>query len=136
MKQHIIFDFDDTVSSAYELNQQLFVETVLPYKQSVDENYLRKLHYANRGTSMLMQFDEVVKKFGIKVSAERLVKENEDLHKESANKVKIFSGFTNVVKHFKKHGKIISICTNRARGSLEIILKRNKVIKYLDNIIA
>lgn len=136
MKKHIIFDFDDTVSSAYEHNQQLFVDTFLPYKPDIDQDFVRKVHFSKRGTSMDVQFREVVNKFGLKVSVDKLVRENELLHQKRANNIKIFDGFEELLKHFKKLGKVVSICTNRETGSLNKILKRNNMAKYFDNVIS
>ena len=120
MKKHIVFDFDDTISSAYELNQQLFVDTFLPYKPDIDQDYLRNFHFAKRGTSMVSQFEEVIEKYGIKVLAEKLVEENEQLHQKRAVEVKIFDGFVEILHHLKRLDKVVSICTNRARGSLKL----------------
>ena len=136
MKKHIIFDFDDTISSAYEHNQQLFVNTFLPYKPDIDQDFVRMVHYSNRGTAMDLQFEEVIKKFDLKVSTEQLVKENEVLHQKKANEVKVFDNFEDILKHFKKLGKVISLCTNRAEGSLHIILNKNRIGQYFDNVIS
>jgi len=136
MKRHIIFDFDDTISSAYEHNQQLFVDTFLQYKPDIDQEYVRMVHYKNRGKAMIPQFEEVIGKFGLKVSSEQLEKENEEIHRKHADEVKIFSGFEDILKHLKRLGKIVSICTNRAEGSLRLILTNNNLGQYFDNIVS
>jgi len=136
MKKHIIFDFDDTISSAYEHNQQLFVDTFLKHKSDIDQDYVRKVHFVNRGTSMELQFNEVIKKFDMKISSQQLVEENEKLHRQKAGEITIFAGFEDILKHFEKLGKIISLCTNRAEGSLKIILKNNNMEKYFDNVVS
>lgn len=136
MKKHIIFDFDDTISSAYEHNQQLFVDTFLPYKSDIDQDYVRKVHFVGRGTSMNLQFEEVINKFGLNVTVEQLVNENELIHQEKAADVKLYDGFEDVLKHFKKMGKIISLCTNRAEISCRMILEKNNLIAYFDNVIS
>lgn len=136
MKKHIIFDFDDTISSAYDLNQQLFVDTFLPYMSEIDQDYLRNFHFAKRGTSMISQFEGIVEKYKINVSSEQLVEENEQLHQKRAAEVKIFNGFLEILQHLKRLDKKVSICTNRAKGSLEIILKKNQIYKYLDNVVS
>jgi len=41
-----------------------------------------------------------------------------------------------MLKHFKKRGKIISICSNRDTGSLDIILTHHNLKSYFDNIIS
>ena len=136
MKKHIIFDFDDTISSAYEHNQQLFVDTFLPYKPDIDQDYVRKVHFVGRGTSMNLQFAEVINKFGLNVSIEQLVDENEKIHQVRSNEVKIFGGFDDILKHFKKLNKVISLCTNRAEASCRMILENNNLVDYFDNIIS
>ena len=136
MKKHIVFDFDDTITSAYELNQKLFVDTFTSYQSDVDKDFLRKLHFDRRGTSISLQFQEAIDKFGLQVKVEQLVKENELLHQKSAEIVNIFDGIGDLFKHFKSRKKVVSICTNRARGSLEIILKKHGLYQYLDNIIS
>ena len=136
MKKHIIFDFDDTISSAYEHNQQLFVDTFLAHWPDIDQDYVRKVHFTSRGKPMEIQFQEVIDKFSLDCEANRLVDENEVMHQEKAGDIKIFAGFEDILRHFKKLGKILSLCTNRAEGSLKIILKNNKAEKYFDNIIS
>lgn len=136
MKKHIIFDFDDTISSSYEHNQQLFVETFLPYKPDIDQDFVRKVHLVNRGTSMDKIFAEVVNKFKLKVAVAKLVEENELMHQKKANSVKLFDGFEDILRHFKKLGKIVSLCTNRGEGSLRLILTRHKLENYFDNIVS
>lgn len=136
MKKHIVFDFDDTISSAYSHNQQLFLETFLKHYPDIDQDFVRQVHYTSRGKSMDLQFLEVIKKFKLKVKLEDLVEENELLHQKLAIEVKIFDGFIDIVKHFKSLGKTISVCSNRARGSMEIILKANGLMEYLDNVVS
>lgn len=48
----------------------------------------------------------------------------------------MYEGFEDILKHFKKLGKTISLCTNRAKGSLKLILERNKLTQYFDNVIS
>lgn len=136
MKKHIIFDFDDTISSSYEHNQQLFVDTFLPYKPDIDQDYVRKVHFVNRGRSMEEQFDDVIRKFKLNVPAKQLVEENELLHQKKANEIKTFDEIEDILKHFRRLGKTISLCTNRAEGSLRIILENNKLTQYFSNIIS
>lgn len=136
MKKHIIFDFDDTISSSYELNQQLFVDTFLPHKPDIDQDYLRKLHFEKKGTSMIDQIQEVRDKYNLKPNVETIMKENEILHQQRSVEATIFDGVENLLVHFKKRQKIISLCTNRAYESLILILRKNNLEKYFDNIVS
>lgn len=136
MKRHVIFDFDDTISSGYEHNQQLFVDTFLPHKPDIDQEYVRMVHYSSRGRSMDEQFKNVIDKFHLKVSVEQLAAENEELHKQNASEMKMFPGLEDLFKHFKSMGMIVSLCTNRAKGSLELILTKNKMLHHFDNVIS
>lgn len=136
MKKHIIFDFDDTISSSCEHNQKLFAESILVHKANCDRDYLNDLHYRSRGKDMWTQFDEVIKKYSLPLKAEQLVKENELLHQKQADKVRIFVGFEELLKKLKSSGKVISLCTNRNKKSLDLILKKNKIHRYFDNIVS
>lgn len=136
MKKHIIFDFDDTLSPSYEINQQLFVDTFTPFYPDIDQDYLRKFHYERRGSGMLEQFQDIIDKFQINMTASELMEYNKKVHRENAHKIGIFDGVEAMLKHFKKRGKIISICSNRDTESLNIILRQNNLIKYFDNIIS
>lgn len=136
MKKHIIFDFDDTISSSYELNRELFIETITTYKPEADRDFVRSLHYEMKGCSMEAIFEIAIKKFKIPKSALELTHENELLHQRKAIEVTIFPGIKKLVSHMKKQGKIVSICTNRAHGSLMEILKKNDLLDYFDNIIS
>ena len=136
MKKHIIFDFDDTVCSSYEHNQQLFVDTFLPYKSEIDEEFVRLVHYKNRGRPMKLQFKRVIDKYKLKADVQELVEKNEILHGESADKMIIFNGFGETIKHLKRIGKIVSLCTNRDKTSLEIVLKNNHLLNYFDEVVS
>ena len=136
MKRHIIFDFDDTLSPSYELNQQLFVDTFTPFFPQIDQDYLRKFHYERRGTGMLEQFQDIVDKFSLDKSAKDLMQYNQKIHKTSAPKMNIFEGVENMLKHFKNRGKILSICSNRDTKSLNIVLKKHKIDSYFQNTIS
>lgn len=135
-KRHIIFDVDDTISSSYELNQQLFVDTFTPYYPNIDQDYLRKLHFERKGTAMIDQFQEVVNKFDLDKTPKELMEYNSKIHKESAPKMTIFEGVEKILKHFKSRGKIISICSNRDIESLNIILEKHNIKNYFDNTIS
>ena len=113
MKKHIIFDFDDTLTPSYERNQQLFVETFIKYYPNIDQDYLRKFHFERKGTALIDQFTDVVAKFNLDKSPKFLMNDNEKTHQERAGEMEIFEGVPEMLKHFKKRNKIISICSNR-----------------------
>lgn len=136
MKKHIIFDFDDTISSSYDLNQQLFYETFLPYSKNLDEDYIRNYHKATRGVSMHDLFEHVAKKYNINKPIEELVRENKNLHKKHSGDMTIFDGVEELLRFFKSSGRVISICTNRDKGSLDLILNKYNLHEYFDNIIS
>jgi len=136
MKKHVIFDFDDTMSPIYEHNQQLFVDTFIPYKPDIDQDYIRTYHKATRGVSMETLFQHVIDKFKLNISAKQLIEENEKIHLEKAIEVTVFDGFIDTLRHFKNLGMVLSICSNRGIRSLSIILESNKISQYFNNIIS
>lgn len=135
-KKHIVFDFDDTLSPSYELNQQLFVDTFTPFYPDINQDYLRKFHYERRGTGMLEQFQDIVTKFELDKDAQELLEFNKIIHQKSAPKMGIFEGVEKMLKHFKSRNKIISICSNRDTESLNIVLEKHNLAKYFDNTIS
>ncbi|MHC1716291.1 MAG: HAD family hydrolase [Candidatus Dojkabacteria bacterium] len=139
MKKHIIFDLDDTISASYDFNQQMFVDTFVPYFPKMtkeEEQYLRDLHYNTRGKAMHLLFEEACKYLKIKKNPLGMVSENEKLHEANINSVQCFEGAEEFFSKLKDNGKILSVCTNRQYGSLNKILKKNKLFKYFDNIIS
>ncbi|MBI2356553.1 HAD-IA family hydrolase [Candidatus Dojkabacteria bacterium] len=140
MKRHIIFDLDDTISASYDFNQQMFVDTFLPYMKSMteqNESYLRNLHFITRGKAMHLIFEEALKEFNITADPIKMVAENEELHKKNAaDGIICFEGAEDFFKQLKANEKILSICTNRQYGSLKKILDNGKLSKYFDNIIS
>ncbi len=136
MKRHIIFDFDDTLSASYELNQQLFVDTFTPFFPEIDEDYLRKFHFERKGTGMLEQFQYIVDKFSLDKTAETLMEYNQEIHKTNAPRMNIFEGVGNMLRHFKSRGKMMSICSNRDTESLNIVLKSHNIDSYFQNTIS
>lgn len=136
MKNHFIFDLDDTLTNSYEFNQQMFVDTFLVHDKKVDQNYLRELHFFSRGKAMHVQFEDAIKRLGLNIGKHQLVKENEELHIKNIDQIKIFEDVHDLFKTLKEKNKKISICTNRQYGSLKIVLNNNKLTKYLDNIVS
>ena len=70
------------------------------------------------------------------MSAKQLVVQNEAIHLRKASEVKVFDSFVETVLYFKKLGKILSICSNRGVKSLNVILEKNGINQYFDNIIS
>jgi HAD superfamily hydrolase (TIGR01509 family) len=139
MKKHIIFDLDDTISASYEFNQQMFVDTFVPYlpkMTKVQEQYLRDLHYNTRGKAMHLIFEDACKYLDIHKNPMELVNENEEMHAKNIERVKCFDGAQDFFRKLKENGRILSVCTNRQTKSLNKILKKNKLFKYFDNIIS
>lgn len=136
MKKHIIFDFDDTLSSSYNLNQQIFYETLLSFSDNIDEAYVRNYHKTAVGLSMYELFDHIVKRYGLNKPTKELVEENERLNKARSDETSMLEGVEELLIHFKKHGKVLSICSNRDKTSLELILAKHNLIKYFDDVIS
>ncbi len=139
MKTHFVFDFDDTLTNSYDVNQQLFVDTFIPHVADVDQQYLRDLHYRSRGKSMHLQFEEAVRYLKLDLDPQQLVDENENLHISNADKFNCMSAFEStkeLLEMLKSRGKKISICTNRQYGSQKKILENNGLCGYFENIIS
>lgn len=85
---------------------------------------------------MLEQFQDIITKFNLDKKAQELLEINKVIHKESALKMGIFEGVEKMLQHFKRRGKIISICSNRDTESLNIVLEKHKLKKYFDNTIS
>lgn len=138
-KKHWVFDVDDTLTDARELNRQLFVETFIPYLDNLlpeQEKYLRRLHSRSRGTSMINQFAEAVKHLKAKIDANTLVERNEQLHIENDGGVNLFPGVKEFLNRIKKTGGELSVCTNRQKTSLVKILRKNRIDRVFKNIIS
>lgn len=138
MKTHFVFDLDDTLTNSYEINQQLFVDTFEGITTE-QEKYLRDLHYRSRGTSMHLQFAEAVKNLGWDIEPSELVKKNEHMHINSAEKfakMHTFDAAKELLDVLKNNGKLISVCTNRQYGSQQKIFELNNMTHYFENIIS
>lgn len=136
MKKHIIFDFDDTISSSYELNQQLFYETFLPYSKYLDEDFIRSYHKEVKGISMLEMFEHVCAHFKLNIDPKVLMRENELMHIDRAHEMNLLHGVQDLLDYFKNAGKVVSLCTNRDGKSLNKILTFHNLSIYFDNIIS
>lgn len=138
MKKHFIFDFDDTISSSYEHNQNLFVETFLPYieDKDFDDSVLRKIHKQNRGAGMKMQFQMGIEALDLDLKPEKLVKENEQIHVDKFKKITIFRSVHDLFTKIKDLGKKISICTNRQYTSLNAMIDYHDLRKYFTYIVS
>ncbi|MCC7290392.1 HAD-IA family hydrolase [bacterium] len=136
MKKHIVFDFDDTIAPTYKTNQQLFYETLRPHGENIDEAYVKSLHKSQRGASIKDLFETVVNEFGLNVKVDALLSKNEEMQKDNALDMAAFTGVRPFLSYLKNKNKIVSICTNRSRGSLDIILNKNNLFDYFDNIIS
>lgn len=138
MKKHFIFDLDDTLTNSYEINQQLFVDTFEGITAE-QETFLRDLHYRSRGTSMHIQFEEAAKYLKLEVPPQELVKKNEEMHINSAEKfakMHTFDAAKELLDVLKTNGKLISVCTNRQYGSQKKIFELNNMSHYFENVIS
>lgn len=136
MKKHFIFDCDDTLTNSYDFNQQMFVDTFLPYKKDIDQNFLRELHFNNRGTAMNLQFETAINHFNLNADAQIMMEENEQLHIKNIGNMTMFDDVHVLFEELKKKGRTISITSNRQYGSLKLVLERNNLNKYVDDIIS
>lgn len=139
MKQHFIFDVDDTITNSYEFNQQMFVDTfagILNLSDLQIEKYLRDLHYRSRGIAMHRQFEEALNFFGITFNPHELVSKNEELHKKNIENIELFDAVVDVIKSLKNSGKTVSVCSNRQSGSLSLIINKHGLGEYMDNIVS
>ncbi len=136
MKNHFVFDLDDTITNSYEFNQQMFVDTFTPFVPDIDQNYLREFHFFNKGGSMKLQFQDVIKHFNLNIDSDTLLKKNEELHIEKIEDITLFEDIHLILKNLKENGKLISLCSNRQLGSLNKVLKKNKIEGYFDNIVS
>ncbi len=139
MKKHFVFDLDDTLTNSYEINQQLFVDTFTAIDPKVDEVLLRDMHYRARGTSMHLLFEESVKHLGWSIDPKELVKQNEEMHINSAEKfaqMHTFDAAKELLDALKANGKLISVCTNRQYGSQKKIFELNDMTRYFEHVIS
>lgn len=136
MKNHFIFDCDDTLTNSYDFNQQMFVDTFLPYKTDIDQNFLRELHFNSRGTAMNLQFETAINHFKLNADPQVMMEENEQLHIKNIGNMTMFDDVHVLFEELKKKGRTISITSNRQYGSLKLVLERNNLTKYVDDIIS
>lgn len=136
MKKHFIFDCDDTLTNSYDFNQQMFVDTFLPYDPKIDQNYLRELHYNSRGTAMNLQFETAINHFGLNADPKTMMEENEQLHIQNIGQMTMFEDVHILFKELKSKGRTISITSNRQYGSLKLVLEKNKLMEHVDDIIS
>ncbi len=130
-KTHFVFDVDDTLTDSYAFNQQMFVDTFSPYVDTENrkiDQYLRQLHFNSRGTSMESQFQQAIKYLSLKLKPRILVEQNELLHIQNVDQIKIFNTVKQIIGNIKKSGRQVSICTNRQTDSLTKILINNDLI--------
>ncbi len=138
-KKHFVFDLDDTITDSYDFNQQMFVDTFLPYLDVSNvgtDKFLRDLHYNGRGTSMHTHFEEATQHFSLNLNPVDLVRENELLHIKNVDKIKIFDAVAEVIAGLKTANKKVSICTNRQTESLMKILDNHGITSHFSNIIS
>ena len=117
----------------------MFVETFKPYLGNINkavDNYLRSLHFHSRGEPMLSQFQKAVQCLKLIVKPEDLVFENENLHVQSFNQIKIFPNVPIVLQELKNTNKVLSICTNRQLKSLNGILDTNQITHFFTQIVS
>jgi len=136
MKKHFIFDCDDTLTNSYDFNQQMFVDTFLPYSPDIDQNYLRELHFNSRGMAMNLQFETAINHFKLNADPKVMMEENEQLHIKSIEQMTIFEDVYNLFSELKKKGRTISITSNRQYGSLRLIIEKNNLTECVDDLIS
>lgn len=126
-KTYYVFDLDDTLADSYAYNQQMFVDTFLPYLGENlirYEKYLRELHFESKGRSMLDQFAVAIRHLKLDVTPQRLMHENEELHKEKITSISLFSSVVDYIKLLKSQGNDIAILSNRQSESLNKLVEK------------
>lgn len=137
MKKHFVFDLDDTLTNSYGFNQQMFVDTFLPTHPDIDQEVVRQVHAASRGKPMLEQFEAVIRQLELKdLDAKELRNQNEQLHVQNYDQIKIFTAIIDLFGRIQEKGKTISICTNRQSESLHKILDTNNLTPYFKHIVS
>ena len=139
IKKHFVLDIDDTLTDSYEFNQQMFVDTFIPHLDLTNletKKFVRDVHYHGRGSSMRAQFEAVIKHFSLNLDAHELVKQNEALHIENVDKIRVFDAVEDLIKHITDSGRKVYICTNRQTESATKIIKNNNLEKYFTEVIS
>ena len=135
-KRHIVFDVDDTLVNSSSFNQQMFVNSFLPFIQDFDDSEVREIHRNYRGKPMQEQFSAAAKALNLEVSPEKLVEKNEKLQVQNSCQIKMFDWVPELLKHAKLKGLTIHVCTNRDPRSLDNILKANNIREYFTQVIS
>ena len=138
-KTHIIFDLDDTLTNSYSFNQDMFINTIKQYTNSLNpaqESHLRQLHKNNRGISMTTLFQDALNFLHLVTKPTLLVTNNEVMHTENASQIKLFDHIKNLLSQYQSDGKILSICTNRQTQSTLKILQNNQVEQYFTKVVS
>ena len=88
---------------------------------------------------MHIQFEEAAKYLKLEVPPQELVKKNEEMHINSAEKfakMHTFDAAKELLDVLKSNGKLISVCTNRQYGSQKKIFELNNMSHYFENVIS
>ncbi len=135
-KKHFVFDFDDTIASSADYNQDIFVETFSRHQPDINEQVIREIHRARRGTDMLSQFQLVIATLELKLNAATLLKQNEVLQRQRYKNISIFAGVPTLFNRLQKNGKTVSVCSNRDLKSLELVLQNHDILDELDMVVS
>lgn len=135
-KKHFVFDFDDTIASSAEYNQDMFVETFQSHQADVQEQVIRDIHRARRGTDMLSQFQLVIATLELDLDAATLLKENEELQQSHYKNIGIFKGVPLLFEKLRQEKKTVSVCSNRDLKSLQAVLENHGLLEDLDMLVS
>lgn len=136
MKKYIFFDFDDTIANSYPFNQQMFVDTFTRYYPDINEQLIRDVHLAGKGSSMHEQFQKIITDLELDLDPVKMVAENIMLNMQNIEKIELFKGFGGFAQSLIDEGKTLAVLTNRDKIFLNKVLARNHAQDYFKDVVS
>ncbi len=86
--------------------------------------------------AMNLQFETAINHFKLNADPQTMMEENEQIHIKNIGQMTMFDDVHNLFAELKKKGRTISITSNKQYGSLKLVLEKNNLTQYVDDLIS
>lgn len=138
-KRHVIFDFDETIADTRTHNLNMWL---LALREVIQEDFdeekvteVSKIHRGLNCTDLAFRMIETIdEKFLLPEIIHRVVDLDAKLNSENIINIKIFEHFKDMLENLKRLGFNVSICTNRDKATVEVVLFNSSILHHFDEI--
>ena len=132
MIKGVIFDMDGVIVDSEPMHIEAEKQILLKYGVEISADELR----AYTGTTAEFEFTDLIRKYGLKTTVDRLFREKEAvLFELLERRTEPTKGVIKLVKSLKQHGLKLAIASSGHRKLVHYFLRKLKIVSLFDSIV-